>query len=110
MRPNVLDLLLVLFSIGIHLQALRTQSKQLEHLLSDVLPRRPPEAVVLFAKALIETGQGHHLENIGVRQEDMDYIKHSHADLADITQHDRGQPPAQSPPRHRKKRGKCSLL
>ena len=53
-----------------------TQSEQIEHLLSNLMPRRPPEAVVLFAKALTETGQGHHLKNIGVGQEDMEYITH----------------------------------
>ena len=57
-----------------YFQALPTRGEQIEILLSDALPRRPPEDVVLFAKALIETGQGHHLENIGVSQGDMDFI------------------------------------
>ena len=58
-----------------YFQALPTRGEQIEHLLSDALPRRPPEDVVLFAKALIDTGQGHHLEEKGVSREHMDFIR-----------------------------------
>ena len=56
-------------------QALPTRGEKIEHLLSDALPRRPPKDVVLFAKALTETGQGHHLEKIGVSTQDMVFIR-----------------------------------
>ena len=57
------------------LQALKTPSEQIERLLADVLPKRPPQAVVLLAQALIETDQTHHLTRIGIMKDDLDFIR-----------------------------------
>ena len=57
------------------LQALPTRGEQIEHLLSEVLPQRAPKDVVLFAKALVESGQRHHLEKIGVSTQDIEFIR-----------------------------------
>ena len=67
------------------LQAISTRGEQIEYLLSDALPRRPPKDVVLFAKVLIETKQGHHMEKIGVSTHDMEFIRGFNVDQ---TSHD----------------------
>ena len=64
--------ILVLYDI---LQALKTPSEQIERLLADVLPKRPPQAVVLFAKGLIETDQTYHLQKIGILKDDLNFIR-----------------------------------
>ena len=57
------------------MQALDTRSEKIEKLLDEYLPKRPSQAVVLFARVLIETGQTHQLDNIGIEKADITFIK-----------------------------------